>query len=266
MIDTDTKLRIGTSGWSFDDWVGRFYSAETTKRDMFARYVQHFRTVEVNYTYYRMPAARTFASLSSKSPPGFDFWVKANQDITHRQQTDPIAPFCDALSPLLQDKQLAGVLLQFPQGFHRTVANRRFLATALAGFAERLGLPSASLAVEFRHASWDHPDTTAGLTDRGHTLVIPDVPDIAALYRVAPQATSEIGYLRLHSRNAGTWYAGAAERYDYHYDTGELRRIAEQWQTTAAGLEKVYVLFNNCHHAQAANNAQDFRCVVEELA
>jgi uncharacterized protein YecE (DUF72 family) len=265
MNDTRTELRIGTSGWSFDDWVGRFYPAGTTRREMFARYVQHFPTVEVNYTYYRMPAERTLAALADKSPTAFDFWVKANQDITHKQQTAPVAAFCDALSPLLRTNRLAGVLLQFPQGFHRTVANRKFLAAALAAFNDRLPLEPDALAVEFRHDSWDHPETTAGLADRGHTLVIPDVPDIPALYRVAPQATSNRAYLRLHSRRAENWYAGSAARYDYHYDDGELQRIADDWQTIAAGIEQTYVFFNNCHHAQAAENALQFQRIVDEM-
>lgn len=266
MNEPRETFRIGTSGWSFDDWVGRFYPADTARPQMFDRYAQAFSTVEVNYTYYRMPAARTLASLAAKSPPGFDFWIKANQDITHKQQTDPIDAFCDALAPLVKARQLAGVLLQFPQSFHRTVSNRKFLASALQAFSHRLPTSPASLAVEFRHASWDHPDTRAGLASRGHTLVIPDVPAVPALYRVAPQATSPTGYLRLHSRNRDQWYAGPKARYDYHYATDELRDIAAAWQTLAASIEQAYVFFNNCHHAQAAHNAQDFQRIVDDMA
>jgi len=71
------KYLVGTSGYSFDDWVGTFYPAGTQKKDMLERYAEHFETVEVNYTYYRMPTVRTMASLARRTPEGFVFWVKA---------------------------------------------------------------------------------------------------------------------------------------------------------------------------------------------
>ncbi|MGC9455777.1 MAG: DUF72 domain-containing protein [Phycisphaerae bacterium] len=246
------KYRVGTSGYSFADWVGNFYPSGTQSREMFDIYVKHFNVVELNFTYYRMPSARTLASLERRSGDGFEFWVKANSRTTHEQDRTAADEFINNLSPLRDSGKLAGVLLQFPQSFHRTAENRKYLAATIEDFHP---LP---LAVEFRHYSWDRPETVEGLCSRGVTLVIPDVPKIRSLFRPAPAATSNTAYFRLHSRNADKWYAGAAQRYDYNYSEQELRELLESWSPTVKDCGKIYTLFNNCHRGQAAENALAF--------
>jgi len=259
-MNAATRYIVGTSGYSFADWVGRFYPPGTKSADMFAHYAAHFEAVELNFTYYRLEAGATLARLARVSPPAFRFWVKANQATTHRQDRAAAEPFNANLVPLAEAGKLAGVLLQFPQSFHRTVAGRKYLAAALDDLA---GSP---LAVEFRHRSWQHPATVAGLRQRGVTLVVPDVPDLPDLYRSDAQATSRTGYLRLHSRTAENWYAGGAKRYDYDYNRDELASLARQWSALADPVDEVYVFFNNCHRGQAADNAEAFRKVLAEMA
>ena len=254
-----TKYIVGTSGYSFADWVGPFYPPGTRSGEMFALYAQRFAAVELNFTFYRMPTARTLAAMAARSPPGFGFWVKVNQDITHKQDRSPAAAFIEALAPLRESEKLLGVLFQFPQSFHRTVDGRKFLAAALEDF---VALPSA---VEFRHASWDHPSTLEGLRQRNVSVVIPDVPPIESLYRPAPCVTGRRGYLRLHSRDAAKWYAGMAERYDYGYSEAELRDVARQWEALEAQADSVHVFLNNCHRGQAAANAEAFRRIVGQI-
>ena len=251
---------VGTSGYSFADWVGTFYPSGTRPNEMFAHYAQRLNTVEINYTFYRMPAARTLETLERKTPEGFCFWIKANQLITHHQDRSAAPAFIDSLHPLRAAGKLAGVLMQFPQRFHRTVANRRFLAAAVKDFSE------VPLAVEFRHRSWDHPSVPAGLRDRDVTLAVPDAPEIHSLYRPAPAATTRTGYLRLHSRDAGKWYAAdGADRYDYNYSPGELQEIIDSWDRLGEQVDKVFTFFNNCHAGQAARNAEAFRRILEQL-
>ncbi len=254
-----TKYLVGTSGYSFDDWVGTFYPADTQKKNMLERYVEHFETVEVNYTYYRMPTARTMESLARRTPGGFVFWVKGNQETTHKHNRGVAGEFIENIAPLTDAGKLGGVLLQFPQSFHRTVENRKYLAGDLADCAP---LP---LAVEFRHRSWEHPATAEGLRQRNVTLVVPDVPDIRDLYHSPPAATAATGYLRLHSRNAAKWYAGAAERYDYTYSRDELAEFIRQWSELDEPLGRIFAFFNNCHHGQAAENAEAFRRLLEQM-
>ena len=253
------KFRIGTSGYSFADWVGNFYPAGTKNNEMFSHYLQHFATVELNFSYYRIPTARTMEAIAAKSPPGFDFWVKANQETTHRQNRSVAGEFLEALAPMRQADKLAGVLLQFPQSFHRTTANRQYLAATVGDLAD------VPLAVEFRHRSWDCPQTLDGLRQRDVTLAVPDAPAIRDLYRPAAALTGRTGYLRLHSRDASKWYAGAAERYDYNYSQEELTDFARQWLELAADADKVYAFFNNCHGGQAAANAEAFAKIVAEM-
>jgi len=254
-----TKYIVGTSGYSFGDWFGMFYPASTTRKDMFEFYADRFDAVELNYTFYRMPSARTLAALTAKSPEGFGFYVKANQQITHERDRSVIGEFVDNLDPLREAGKLAGVLLQFPQSFHRTVANRRFLAEALGDFAP---VPTA---VEFRHFSWLHAATNVSLRERNVTLVVPDVPPIRSLYHCPTTATSRTGYLRLHSRREDLWYAGAAQRYNYSYSTTELGEILANWSELEQQVDKVYAFFNNCHRGQAALNAEAFRRILGQI-
>jgi len=251
-MDLGEKFLVGTSGYSFRDWVGTFYPPGTRAKDMFAFYIRHFRTVEINSTFYRMPSAATLDAMARPTPSDFGFWVKAHQSITHERDLGVVKEFREALGPLQARGQLAGVLLQYPQSWHRTVANRRTLQGALDAFA------SVPAAVEFRHGSWDHPATFDGLRQRGVTLVVPDVPDIGSLFRPKAALTSRTGYLRLHSRQGASWYAGGAERYDYDYSDEELRGLCDTWSILADKADRIFVFFNNCRHGQAAKNARRF--------
>jgi len=201
-----------------------------------------------------MPSAQTLDRLATASPDGFSFWVKANRKTTHEQQRSVAVEFLDNLQPLSARAKLGGVLLQFPQSFHRTAANRNYLQAASEDFS------SVPLAVEFRHASWDNEATYEGLRERRIALVVPDVPVIPGLYRPdRPILTAPTGYLRLHSRDAAKWYAGPKDRYDYDYSDGELNHLAADWSDAGESTACVTVFFNNCHHGQAAKNAQRFQ-------
>ena len=122
-------LRIGTSGYSFADWVGPFYPPGTPKSGMLAVYVRQFPVVEVNSTYYRIPPARTFAQMEAKTPPDFEFIVKTFQDMTHKGSRDPeiYYEFHAALEPLRQAGKLKGLLAQFPWAFRHTKENLEHL-------------------------------------------------------------------------------------------------------------------------------------------
>ena len=169
-MSAESKFIVGTSGYSFADWVGQFYPPATRPKDMFSLYAEQFKAVELNFTFYRMQAAGTLVKLAQKSPADFHFWVKANRRLTHQPDRDATSEFLENLQPLTGTGKLAGVLLQFPQSFHRTIAHRKYLASLLED------LSSLTLAVEFRHCSWDHPSTAQGLGDREVALVVPDCP------------------------------------------------------------------------------------------
>lgn len=250
---------VGTSGYSFKDWVGTFYPPDTRQPDMFRQYVKHFKTAEINFTYYRLPDPRTIGAIAAKSPDDFTFWVKANRATTHERDRSVAGRFIEGIEPMQAAGKLAGVLLQFPQSFHRTAENRRYLADVIEDFAP------VPLAVEFRQNSWQHESTLDGLRERGVTLVIPDVPDIAGLFHHPAAATTRTGYLRLHSRDGGKWYAGGGQRYDYNYSQQQMEALIADWNELAGGVDRVYAFFNNCHGGQAAHNAEAFAGILEQL-
>ncbi|HEY9847737.1 MAG TPA: DUF72 domain-containing protein, partial [Candidatus Caenarcaniphilales bacterium] len=124
-------LRIGTSGYSYPDWKGCYYPAGTKQSDMLRFYAEEFDTVEINYTYYRIPAARTLADMARQVPNQFSFTLKANQAMTHDRSAEPkiFQTFRAALAPLQEQGKLGCVLAQFPNSFHNDDQNRSYLAS-----------------------------------------------------------------------------------------------------------------------------------------
>ena len=204
-------ILLGTSGFSFPDWDGVFYPPGLERARQFDYYVRQFGAVEINSTYYRVPPASTMATLERKSPPGFEFVVKANQEMTHKQSYDPALyeAFQAAMAPLARARKLGGVLAQFPQAFHRTENSVRFLVE----LQERMeGIP---LFVEFRHNSWMHEDVFEFLEKRSLGYVSVDEPDLPGLLPRVARATGSLAYVRFHGRNKRNWYTrdeGAADR------------------------------------------------------
>ena len=107
-------ILLGTSGFSFPDWDGVFYPPGLERTRQFDYYVRQFGSVEINSTYYRVPPPSTMATLERKSPPGFEFIVKANQEMTHKQSYSPelYEAFHAAMALLARARKLGGVLAQ----------------------------------------------------------------------------------------------------------------------------------------------------------
>jgi uncharacterized protein YecE (DUF72 family) len=251
---------VGTSGYSFKDWQGTFYPATMSSRGMLPFYATHFDTVEVNFTYYRMPSARTCGGMAEKTPDGFQFFVKAHQSFTHEQDLAGKRAFLDGIAPMTESGKLAGLLFQFPQSFKNNAENREYLARVAGEFA---GGPSVT-AVEFRDNSWARPPVYTFLEERGLSIVAVDEPRISTLFPPEAVVSSDTGYVRFHSRNGENWYKGMAERYDYLYSEQELKEWVPRLKTIGKRAKKVFVYFNNCHGGQAAENARAMKRVIEE--
>jgi uncharacterized protein YecE (DUF72 family) len=239
---------VGTSGYSYADWVGDFYPADTRPAQMLPYYCRQFPLVELNFTFYRVPTRDMLLRLADKTPAAFQFIVKLPQTISHERSAEDIAPFRKAVLGLRRRKQLKGLLCQLPQSTHydrRHLTWLRHLAAALADLR---------LAVEFRHHSWARDGVPAWLAEHGLDLVAVDVPDIASLYPRGWVQAGSRGYVRLHSRNGANWYRGEKKRYDYNFD----EEVLEEWVAAAAAssAEEALFLFNNCHRSQAAHNAR----------
>ena len=253
------RIIIGTSGFSFADWVGPFYPPGTRQADFLAYYARHFEAVEVNASYYRLPEAGMFERMLQKTPEGFRFVVKLHQSMTHERSRDPdvYRGFVSALAPLKAAGRYDGLLAQFPWGFQRTPEHRRHLA------AMRELLADEPLFVEFRHDSWLTPELEPSLRAHRIGYCAVDEPQLPGLMPPVTMVTAEDAYVRFHGRNRETWWgrsgeAGrpAGDRYDYDYREDELREWVRKVAELAEQARRTYLFFNNCHAGQAARNAK----------
>lgn len=260
---------VGTSGYSYADWRGPFYPSGLPQREMLAFYASQFAAVELNYTYYRMPEARSLAAMVERTPEAFEFCVKAFRGMTHEvpTNTDEVAAVFDrfrsALEPLRESHRLGCVLLQFPWAFRPTKDSASYLRRC------RELLQPLPAVVEFRHSSWVadrvRPRLAALLTELGLGYCCVDEPPLETLMPPVVIAAAEPGYVRFHGRNTRKWWQHkeASERYDYLYSRPELAEWATKIGHLDRQMAKTYVFFNNCHAGQAATNA---RTMLELLA
>lgn len=243
---------IGTSGYSYPDWVGDFYTPGTRPEQMLGQYARHFPVVELNFSFYRAPTRPMLTRLADKAPAELQFVVKLPRTISHDQSPLDLPGFRHAVEGLAARGQLLGLLAQFPQAMHCTRPACDWVAT--------IGkeLRHLHLAVEFRHVSWARGGLADWLAEQGLGLVAVDVPDLPGLFPRGWAQAGPTAYVRLHSRDADKWYKSGGERYDYDYGDEELGEWAEELarRGAAGGMEQALVLFNNCQRSQAARNAR----------
>lgn len=251
---TQPAVRIGTSGYSFADWIGVFYPYYTPRGKMLDFYVQHFPTVEINSTYYRIPHPSVMHNMAKKAPAGFDFMVKVPQSFTHRRtELDAdIASYRQSIQPLSDGGLLAGCLAQFPYSFKNTPHNLQYLS-----FCRDAVAPHA-LFIEFRHASWSNASVYDLMHNRTIGYVSVDEPDLPGLIGRDLEVTTDTAYVRLHGRNAQEWWGEGGKRYDYLYTKEELDEWRVKIDEIRDKVRQVYVYFNNCYDGQAVKNALDF--------
>lgn len=228
---------IGTSGWTYDHWKGRFYPGNLPKKSWFDYYSSQFSVVEVNATFYRTFKDQTYLNWRQRAPQDFGYVLKAPQLITHRKYLldvdEDIQAFYHSCS-LLQDK-FELILLQVAPNTPYDLVR---LKKALLAFPD-----PGRVAVEFRRPEWLSQDTLSVLRTVGATICNVDSPQ----QKISDSLTSRRAYLRLHGRNH--WYA-------YNYSQDELKGIAALAQELAQrGASRVYIFFNNDFEGYAPANA-----------
>ena len=270
------NILIGTSGWNYPSgrgtWTGLFYPPKRRGRrgpgfDELAYYADHFETVEVNSTFYRIPTPQVTRRWAERTPDRFEFSVKLYQKFTHpkmfAEATGLDASEVDmtdvdlvrqALDPLRESDKLGVLLTQFPPSFKNEPVTRDYLAWLLAAFHDY------SMAVELRHRSWsdDVGATLTLLNDLGAAWVQIDEPKFR--FSIAQNYLPNVGsvyYMRLHGRNADKWWRHdrAEDRYDYLYSGAELKPFAETVDAASRLVKKLYLYLNNHFAAKAVVNA-----------
>ena len=233
------RYYIGTSGWHYDDWRGVFYPEKLPKKDWLAFYAGRFPTVELNYSFYRLPKESAFEGWHDNTPAGFCIAVKASRYITHVKRLkdieEPLNNFMSRAA-LLKEK-LGPVLYQLPSSFHRDDVR-------LAEFLEKL--PGGQHVIEFRHASWLADEVFGMLFKNKVGFCIFDMPKL----RSPLLATADFAYIRFH---------GTGERYSGSYPDAVLAEWARNISKLAKGLDAVYVYFNNDVSGHAVKNAAKLR-------
>ncbi len=231
-------VRIGCSGWMYDDWRGRFYPEGEPKRRWLELYAKHFDTVEVNATFYRLQRREAVAGWVAQTGEGFTFAVKASRYLTHIKRlvdiADGVQRFYEPLEPLIEARRLGPVLWQLPENFHRDDERLHgWLAV----------LPEGMHTIEFRHPSWFAAPVLDALRSRGVALAIGDHPKRPFQ---SYEATAGWRFVRFHYGSRGR--SGNYARTEL--DTW-ARRIA-QWRRET----EVFAYFNNDWRGFAPDNAR----------
>jgi uncharacterized protein YecE (DUF72 family) len=282
------EVRVGTSGWSYPSgrgtWNGIFYppgGRRSRKQfDELAYYADHFDTVEVNSTFYRLPRLETTKSWADRTPPGFDFSIKLYQAFTHPRMVGGSAPrttephdeestipsvsekhvdeFRAVMEPLAATNRLGALLVQFPPSFRQAPRSTDYLRWLLAAFVDY------SPAVELRHRSWsDAVSTTLGLLNEFKAAWVQiDEPKFRLSIRQnqLPNVTG-FYYMRLHGRNADAWWKHeqSEDRYNYLYTPQELRPFTETMKAVRTIVRKSYLYLNNHFAAKSVADAVEVK-------
>ncbi len=241
------NIVIGTSGWSYKDWLNVFY---TSSEKMFQQYASVFKTVEVDSSFYNQPNLGLMRAIARSSPKGFVFSLKVPKTVTHVKLMDlekgamrDLKLFLSVLTPLKEGGKLGPLLFQLPPK----------PAEAFKGFHDFLeSLPEGyDFAVEFRHPTWMNDEAFRVLSETNVGYCIVDEPLLSALLKV----TGGFSYVRFHGRGKRPWYY-----YDYRVE--ELSEWKERLEELSSKAEKVYVYFNNHFRGYAVKNALQMMKIV----
>ncbi len=233
-------LHIGTSGWMYRHWREVFYPPRLPQRAWLEYFAREFGTVELNVTYYRLPAESAFTGWRDRTPPGFLFAVKASRIITHLKRLANVEAEVDLFlsRARLLESRLGPILIQTPPRWSRDVPRLRdFLALLPADLR---------YAFEFRDTSW--------FADQVYDLL--QAHRMAFVYVTSPSypeppATAPFCYLRMHG-----------DEHDAKYAPETLSRWAEKVLTWRREGRDVYVYFNNDIHGYAIEDARALRSLV----
>jgi len=250
-------LRIGTSGYSYRDWVGPIYPQGLPSKEWLSYYAREFDTVEINSTYYRVPSPHMIAGLVRKvDPQRFVFAVKVPGEMTHDRGrfAETVAPFLAGIEPMRTAGCLGTLLAQFPYSLPREGED------ALAHLGKlRQAIPTEiPVHVEFRHTHWYRPEVYDFLRDHNLGFVNADLPPLPNLpQEKTGTVTNGIGYFRFHGRNAAKWWehGEASERYDYAYSEEELAGWVPAIERAARVSRMTFVFMNNCHMGKSVRDA-----------
>jgi len=234
------NILLGTSGWSYKEWIGPFYSKGD--KSMLRAYGKVFQTVEINSTFYRYPSKGTVMGWVKYSPEGFVYSAKLPRLITHEKGLDlnkgveeDLNKFIELIEPLILSGKLGCILIQLPPKFG-------YKPKELNDFFKLL--PNHTrFAIEFRHPSWMREETWALLEKYRVIYTIVDEPLLPPEIHI----TSDIAYFRWHGHGVRPWY-------NYRYSVEELEPWVPKVRETAERVDRIFGYLNNHYHGYAVEN------------
>jgi uncharacterized protein YecE (DUF72 family) len=232
------RVWLGTSGWQYDDWKGRFYPEKLPQRLWLEHYAERFRTVELNNSFYRLPVAETFEKWRARTPDDFVMVVKASRYLSHikrlKEPAEPVERLMDRARSL--GDKLGPILLQLPP--RMPVAADR-LDETLTHF-DRFG---ARVAVETRDPSWENGEVHDVIRRHGAALVLAERKGVLG----PVLATAPWTFVRFHEGNGSPW-------------PKVTERVLREWvdRIVGLGVEEAWVFFNNDPGCWAIENARMF--------
>jgi uncharacterized protein YecE (DUF72 family) len=238
-------IRIGTSGWSYDHWVGVLYPQRTPVSARLALYTEEFNTVELNASFYRWPKDSTFTGWRLRLPDGFTMSIKAHRGLTHYRRLKSPEPWVERFEHCWRalGDRAEMLLVQLHPAQERDDERLDYFLGRMPNWVR--------VAVELRHPTWD--DAAVGaLLERHHAAYV--VMSGAGLPCV-PRATTDVVYVRMHGSDSESLYAGS-------YSDDDLRWWAERIIDWDADGRDVLVYFNNDGHGYAVQNARTLRALV----
>lgn len=257
------ELYIGTGGYSNKDWLGIFYPLSTKPTDFLEIYAEHFNAVELNSSFYAVPSIKAFERMVQRSKSKVRFSIKIPQAMTHKRDasSELYQQLLESVEPMRQVGMLGPFLAQFPYSFHRNPANRIYLANLIKYFKDE------SLAVEFRHWTWDKPEVREAFRTADISLVSVDFPRMRGLFSSGFRATNDIAYIRMHGRNSANWWSAnsAAARHDYLYSNTELGSWVNAIKNQEDKLSQVYLMMENTTKGHALKNLEMLRDLFTEV-
>jgi len=237
------KLYIGTSGWHYKHWLGKFYPADLKPEEQLDYYLTFFDTVEINNSFYRLPTRETFLKWHGDTPAKFLFSVKASRYITHMKKLNESA---DALDVFLShaealSEKLGTVLFQLPPGWK--INPQRF--DNFLGVLPR----SERFVFEFRNSSWYTEDIYSMLRKHNSAFCIYELGGHESPLIV----TADFVYVRLH---------GPGDKYQGSYNNDKLKKWADQLLKWREEGKDAYIYFDNDQEAFAVFNALTLKDIV----
>lgn len=229
------KYHIGTSGWDYRHWKGRFYPEDIRKKDWFDYYCKHFDTVEINYSFYHWPERETIGKWYERAPADFKYTLKAPRTITHIKRFKDPQEYLDdfySLTAGLRDKT-GCFLFQAPPSFECDERNLERIGT----FLDHLGRRSKNV-VEFRHSSWWDERVYRMFEEKG--AVFCTVAGFGMPGDVV--VTGDTAYFRFHGQD-----------YSTVYTEDEIAAYAQQMEELDCKF--IFAYFNNDFNAYATQNA-----------